>query len=186
MPPSCCQIVSARMAMAATAARNRALRGGSKNAKAPTGTKNNTPRPLATPPQVCSSRTSTNMSTDACRIVCTCALARRWRTNNDANQAKTKIKYGRRRRTTCGSTRRSRARRPKSKDPNRTKGTKTRYKLRTASTRQTMAGSRLALWSMRRSNWRFNCVISRYFALPSSLIQNSAPYATRSALRDNS
>ena len=46
--------------------------------------------PLATPPQVCSSRTSTSMSTDACRIVWTCALARRWRTNKTLIKPKQK------------------------------------------------------------------------------------------------
>ena len=71
VPPSCCQMVSARTAMAAMAARNSALRGGSRNANAPTGTRNSRPRPLATPPQACSSRSSTNMSTVACRMVCT-------------------------------------------------------------------------------------------------------------------
>ncbi len=65
MPPSCCQMVSARMAMAATAARNKALRGGNKNASAPTGTRNKTPKPLATPPQVCNSNINDSMSTAA-------------------------------------------------------------------------------------------------------------------------
>ena len=42
------------------------------------------------------------------------------------------------------------------------------------------------LGSMLRSNWRFKLLSLLCFALSLSLIQNSAPYATGSALKDNS
>ncbi len=61
---------------------------------APTGTKNNTPSPLATPPQVCKSKIRTNISTAACRIVWTVRTCQPLTHEDNAYEAKTKIKYG--------------------------------------------------------------------------------------------
>jgi hypothetical protein len=63
-------MVCARTAIAATAARNRALRGGSRKASAPTGTNRSRPSPPATPPQACRISINTVMSTVACTVVC--------------------------------------------------------------------------------------------------------------------
>ena len=70
-PVSCCQMVCASRAMMVTAARNRALRGGSRKARLPTGSSSSRPKPLATPPQACSNSISARMSSAAWMTVCT-------------------------------------------------------------------------------------------------------------------
>src|SRR5271170_1724713 len=67
---------------------------------------------------------------------------------------------------------------PRGYNPRSTRGVRTRYKLSRPSTRQFRAG----LESLWRSAGRFNGGPRGGFAPILSLIQNSAPYATRWAL----
>ncbi len=170
-------------AMAATAARNKALRGGSRNASPPTGTKNSSPRPLATPPQVWSRIASTSMSTVACSMVWTYGARQAAAHQNDADQARSTDKRPSRRRKAARNTTANPRAPPKEYSPTSTSGTRTRYRLRTPSTRQLSAGLRIDDAVERAIQ---GGSFSGRFALPSSLIQNSAPYATRSTPKDNS
>ena len=80
--------------MAAIAARNSALRGGSRKARPPTGTNSSEPSPLEMPPQACSSSIKQAMSMVAWKIVWTWALSRRLRTSTTLQKPEAQVKDG--------------------------------------------------------------------------------------------